>query len=348
MFEGYDISEFQGTSYKYFVLPLIVRVYNGWRPDNYAKATISTYEGRMLGVYTYIVGREGEIEGFAATAREFCGDKLYVPCLDWEQALNAQWGNEAYLERCIVKCIGLFGRSPMIYASSSVYPYALAKKYDCPMWIACSVLPKGVNPTVWQYKWNPVDCDRFYITPENWIKLCVGGKTKAPNPIIKAASKVLDKWKVTTEYRLHVKAHGWLSPVKDWGEGDDGFAGVPLREHDLLAVSVNHGTLAYRAHIMGGGWLPWVRKGDINNTFDGCAGIAGRVIDGVQCYFYTPSGESMQQVWYRAQTVKRTGWLGVVCDTGDSIKGYTDTYAGILGEPIDRLQIVVSDKNPWA
>jgi N-acetylmuramoyl-L-alanine amidase len=71
------------------------------------------------------------------------------------------------------------------------------------------------------------------------------------------------------------------------------------------------------------------------------AGIKGHAIDGVRIVFTTPKGESYQQVYYRSQTTKRIGWLGVCADNGTG-KGF-DSFAGMLGEPLDRLQIDIDD-----
>lgn len=39
------------------------------------------------------------------------------------------------------------------------------------------------------------------------------------------------------------------------------------------------------------------------------------------------------------------GWLNTVCDDGSTYSG--DDYAGIYGEPLDRLQVCVTDGVPW-
>lgn len=42
-----------------------------------------------------------------------------------------------------------------------------------------------------------------------------------------------------------------------------------------------------------------------------------------------------------SQTTQRTGYLGTCADNG-SVAGY-DSFAGMLGEPLDRLQISIND-----
>lgn len=137
---------------------------------------------------------------------------------------------------------------------------------------------------------------------------------------------------------------GWLPEVTDFGLGADGYAGLPCTSHDLLAIRVDRGQLRYRIHVLDGDWLDWIDHGDINDTVNGCAGLPGRAIDGVQCYYTSPSG-SVSQVYYRSQTAVRAGWLDVCCDDGTTYDAY-DGWAGMLGEPLDRLQLAISDANP--
>lgn len=156
-----------------------------------------------------------------------------------------------------------------------------------------------------------------------------------------------DLGKVNVRYALRVKNGGWLGEVTNFNNSNsDGFAGVPNGEHDYLYIKVDKGSIRYRVHVVGGGWLDWVSKGDKNDLVNGCAGIGGRAIDGVQIYYTTPDGYTYQQAWYRSQTTHRAGWLGVCCDDGNSVGGY-DGWAGMLGEPLDRLQINIGSGNPY-
>ncbi|XRJ98195.1 GH25 family lysozyme [Latilactobacillus sakei] len=177
-----------------------------------------------------------------------------------------------------------------------------------------------------------LDFDVFYGDKAAWDKYTSQGST-APN--------------VNVYYNLRQLNSGWLGEVKNFNNSDDnGFAGNPNHKHDLLSIRVDHGSLKYRVHTIGGSWLPWVYKGDINDTENGCAGIAGQAIDGVQMVYTSPSGETYQQAYYRSQTTERSGWLPVACDDGTSIPGFGSS-AGVLGEPLDRLQISINLSNPF-
>lgn len=165
------------------------------------------------------------------------------------------------------------------------------------------------------------------------------GSSSSSSKPSKPATKPKNYNNVDVSYALHQQGGSWLTEVKNFGSGSNGFAGVPNAKHDMLYVKVNHGSVKYRVHTLQDGWLPWVKKADKKDTVNGVAGIAGHTIDGVQIYFNTPSGEAYQQAYYRSQTTQRTGWLDVVQDDNN--------YAGLYGEPLDRLQVDVDSQSNY-
>ena len=148
---------------------------------------------------------------------------------------------------------------------------------------------------------------------------------------------------VTITYAAYVPGYGWLDSVTDSGAGSEGFAGIPYEAMTYVTMDVSRGEIKYQAHVLGGGWLPWVYGSD-SDTADLVYGAAGNgyAIDGIRAYYQTAPGEPWQQVYYRSQTVARTGYLAAVCDDGTTYGG--DDYAGIYGEGMDRLQMEVE---PW-
>lgn len=162
-------------------------------------------------------------------------------------------------------------------------------------------------------------------------------QTPAPSvPVAPTPTKTVN---ANVTYATHQLGGGWLSDVTNAGSGSQGYAGVPNRANDLLTVRVDHGSVRYRVHTAQSGWLGWVYKSNKADTVNGAAGIVGQAIDKVQVYYTTPSGETYRQAYYRTQTTKRAGWLPAVRDDTD--------YAGITGEPMDRLQIEVAQSNPF-
>lgn len=146
-------------------------------------------------------------------------------------------------------------------------------------------------------------------------------------------------------YALRSLNGGWLDNVTNFGDGDNGYAGIPNHPHDYLTVSVDHGSIKYRVKTAQDGWLGWVTGSNRNDLVNGAAGVTGHAITGVQIVYNTPTGETYQQAYYRSQTTQRAGWLGVCADDG-SVTGF-DSWAGEDGEPLDRLQIKISAANPF-
>lgn len=167
--------------------------------------------------------------------------------------------------------------------------------------------------------------------------------TPAPAPTNKSAP---GKAIVNVHYALRNLNGGWNGTITNFNNSDsNGFAGVPCGKHDYLCAWVDHGTLKYQVHTQQDGWLDYVSQGNQNDLVNGCAGIGGHAIDGVRMYYITPNGEEYKQAYYRSQTVDREGWLNSVCDDGSTYGG--DDFAGMYGEALDRLQVCISDANPF-
>lgn len=144
---------------------------------------------------------------------------------------------------------------------------------------------------------------------------------------------------VDVYYGLHQLGGSWLSEVKNFRHvGSNGYAGYPNHKHDLLYAHVSRGTLKARVHTIKGGWLPW-KTFNSKSTKSDCIGKKGYAIDGVQFEYWQPKGERSQQAYYRSQTTQRAGWLDSVRDTHD--------YAGIYGEPLDRLQLNIDNYDAY-
>ena len=152
---------------------------------------------------------------------------------------------------------------------------------------------------------------------------------------------------IPVHYGLRVLNGAWWPEVTNFNNAnDDGYAGAPFTEHDLVYARADRGTLRYRAKTREDGWLPYVTKGDPNDTVNGCAGYPGHAITGVEFYYTTPEGEEYRQAWYRSQTTMREGWLPVCCDDGTTYDGY-DGWAGMDDELLDRLQLCIAKRNPF-
>lgn len=320
--------------------------------------------GKSVGVYHYVSGGDAKAE-----ARFFVGNipnwvGKHVLAVDWEENQNSAWGDRSYLEAVIAEIISLTGIRPLIYAQASVYPMVsqVARIFDCGLWVA-----QYANDSTTGYQENPwnedkygqamlqysshgrlpgwggnLDLNKFYGNTLTWNAYASGSGSPGPvRPVTENPVRA-----VNVHYALRRTNGQWLTEVLNNGTGPDGFAGMPCDSHDLLYAWVDRGKLRYRVHTTAGAWLPWVDRGDPNDMVHGCAGNPGEPIDGVQFYYETEPGEPLKQAWYRSQTTQRAGWLPVCCDDGSSVSGF-DGWAGIPGEPLDRLQVVIADRNPF-
>lgn len=282
--------------------------------------------------------------------------------LDWEEYQNSNYGNGAWTETFLKRLKERTGVQGGIYGNggdlAQVTQWVADNAY---VWFAGYPYAKGTTQmiqdwnypdfpyqtgklktiTAWQFSSQPLDKSVFYIDEKGWAKLA--GATSTPNVKPVEPSKPVtppkpQKVKVDTFYGMRLKNGAWLDEVTNVNTSG-GFAGYPNKEHDLIYIRVNHGVLRYRAHTIESGWHAWVTKGDKNDTVNGCAGVPGQTLDAVQVYYETPNGEKYQQAYYRSQTTKRSGWLPVVRDDTD--------FAGMMGEPMDRFQVLVDDHNPF-
>ena len=114
--------------------------------------------------------------------------------------------------------------------------------------------------------------------------------------LVALAAKVT---KGTIEYSVHVKGKGWLGKVtgfnyKDYNNGyaGDGYPaekGNPIdgvkmyyRTPTEVVNKLGYYRVAYRVHLLGGGWLDWQYDTETTNGQDGYAGIFGKTIDGIE------------------------------------------------------------------
>lgn len=112
------------------------------------------------------------------------------------------------------------------------------------------------------------------------------------------------------------------------------FAGVQGKKITDIAIKCDVGSVSYRVHVLGKGWLPFVSGCNWSDGNNGYAGI-GRVIDAVQVIYHPPVG-SWQKAQYRISPVKR-GYYS--WQYNDETTGGQDGYAGAFGVPMDRFQL---------
>ncbi len=151
------------------------------------------------------------------------------------------------------------------------------------------------------------------------------GERIDPTPYIEGDLPLTER--VSVRYRACVGGR-WLAWVTDCGTGSNGYAGIFGRDITALEVMPASGTVTYRAHEKGGGWLPWVRSGE------GVAESKTRPLDALQMVFSDGAYTMRYRVTSR-KTDRWHGWCEGLCDaTGDG-------YAGVLGYALDGVQMEI-------
>lgn len=314
----------------------------------YAPArNVATYEKREwynAGAYVqYIVGDGGKIYRVGAEGYQAWGAGSWGNANAPVQVELAQTYNSAEFRKDYVAYVNLLHSSAIKYGIPTDVDSAAWRGVKSHRWITDHVWGDHTDPYGYLAS-HGITKAQFAHDVKYGLGSFENNVNSTPVPATKP-SRPTNKKAVHVTYALHQKGKQWLSPVKDFGSGSNGFAGVPNSTHDMLYIKVNRGSIKYRVHTKEDGWLPWISKGNKNDTVNGVAGIKGHTIDGVQMYYTTPKGETYQQAYYRSQTAQRTGYLGTCADNG-SVAGY-DSFAGILGEPLDRLQIHINDNNKY-
>lgn len=157
------------------------------------------------------------------------------------------------------------------------------------------------------------------INPTPYLTQSIYNGSPSPTP---TPSGVNVYYKVKTQGR-------WLPEVKNL-EDYAGIEGSPVTD---VAIKVDKGSIKYRVHILGGGWLGWVTGYDINDYNNGYAGN-GQIIDAIQIYYYTPSDiRPYKRAKYK---VNNYAWQ-YDTETGSG----QDGYAGSFGYSIKKLYITI-------
>jgi hypothetical protein len=137
---------------------------------------------------------------------------------------------------------------------------------------------------------------------------------------------------VNVYYRVKTQKHGWLKEVKNL-EDYAGWENSPITG---LAIRVNKGSIKYRVHIKGRGWLPYVTGYDINDFNNGFAGDGVNAIDCVECYYYTPNNiRPYQYAYYKVNDYPYQK---------DLVKGNGfDGFAGVSGVTATKFQMYIGN-----
>lgn len=146
----------------------------------------------------------------------------------------------------------------------------------------------------------------------------------------KLEDKPVSSNEVNCYYRVRTQKHQWLPEVKNLND----YAGWENSPITGLAIKVDKGSIRYRVHLKGKGWLPFVTGCNIEDFNNGFAGDGVNVIDCVEVYYYTPNNirpykkakYKVNDYPYQYDNEKTNG---------------QDGYAGVMGVPATKFQMII-------
>lgn len=158
--------------------------------------------GKPFGFYHYVdgSGAQAEADFFIDNCSGYFGHG--IPCIDWESAQNAAWGNTDYLRQLVQRVIDRTGVKPLIYASEGSFPWDVAQALDCGAWVAqyADNAETGYQDAPWneetyacairQYSSHGrldgysgfLDLDKAYMDADGWAKYVGSASVPAPAP----------------------------------------------------------------------------------------------------------------------------------------------------------------------
>lgn len=117
------------------------------------------------------------------------------------------------------------------------------------------------------------------------------------------------------------------------------YAGIRGKRIADVKIKANKGSVRYRVHVLGGGWLPYVTGYNWGDHINGYAGN-GMAIDAIEVYYYTPadmvSEYGYQKAKYRVSPVNGNYYPW---QYDDEIGNGQDGYAGTFRKAMDRFQL---------
>ena len=312
----------------------------------------------ICGVYNYVYTPTVE-EAIAAANRvlEVLDGRKVTVWMDVEDTCMRNLGSElidiikAYKE--VIEGAGYdFGvYTGLSFYGSYIKPYTDPSDLDCPFWIARYYLGydemqlnDDVNadktPSIdhylagWQYtssaRIDGVDgvCDLsefygFHNEEDNTEDNSEEDNTEdsTDEHVYATYAAYTDRW------------WGEVEDREDWaGAGDN-------KAITALIIKVSRGSVKYRVHLKGGEWLPYVTGFNYDDYDNGYAGDKKHEIDAIEIIYYTPEGEPWKYAKYMVSVFNNRNFYPEQVD--DETSNGMDGYAGVMGNAIDKFQLVV-------
>lgn len=178
----------------------------------------------------------------------------------------------------------------------------------------------GVNYDIWQYSSTYIVNGIIgNVDMNEMINDTIGNRENTPS-----------NSNVNVFYRVKIQKYGWLSEVKNL-EDYAGWKNSPITG---LAIKVDKGSIKYRVHLKGKGWLGYVTGYNINDIKNGYAGTGKNIIDAIEVYYYTP--DNIRPYKKAKYKVNNYSWQY----DNEKTNGQ-DGYAGKFGVSATKFQIII-------
>ena len=178
------------------------------------------------------------------------------------------------------------------------------------------------------------ECDDFQVKTRYKSNISACCRPKYTSVASSATTPTSTNNEVVPNVTYKVRTNNrWLPEVKNC----DDFAGINGFAVTDVAIKVDKGSVKYRVHVKGGGWLPYVTGYDTSDYNNGYAGN-GREIDAIEIIYYTDIAKNSKYYFatYRVSPVGKTYYDWQYDNITDANQ---DGYAGSFGKAFDRLQI---------
>lgn len=305
----------------------------------------------ICGVYNYVYTTDTE-SAVAAAKRvlEVLAGRKVTVWMDIEDSVMQNLGTnlidiiKAY--KHIIEEAGYeFGiYTGLAWYGSYIAPYADEEILNCKYWIArywlgyeqmqlCDEPNQDKRPDVvrnlagWQYTSSgnvdgidgAVDLSEFYLHADEKTEKEEAVQADTSDNVHVTYAAYTDRW--------------WpeVTDRADWaGKGDD-------EAIKAVAIKADRGTVKYRAHLLNGGWLPYVTGCDYDDFDNGYAGDKVHAIDALEITYYTPEGEDYKYMHYMVSAFGDRNYYPEQIDA--EIRDGMDGYAGVIGKTIDKIQM---------
>ena len=160
--------------------------------------------------------------------------------------------------------------------------------------------------------------------------------TSTPTPAPNSNNKKVEIPSIKYRVRANGKWYSEITNLNDYA----GVEGAPITD---VMIKPSKGTIKYRVHICGGGWLPYVTGYDANDGNNGFAGDR-KPIDAVEVYYYTPSDVAKTTGYLKAKYRVSPSYMVNYFDWqyDNETSNGQDGYAGSYGINLDKLQITLT------